>query len=246
MSYVHSRLLRINSSDRSVESVSKYDIIYRNNNYDAQLIKRVELKSAVIPNTEYNINASNNTWNFPNTLNGTASFTIPVGQYTITTLITEMQTLVPGLTVTQSALTDKLTFAIAGNFDMISDPAINQLAPILGISTTVLTTAGPETADDLPNLTGLTKVYISSKALGSDKSMITADKVNQNVFATVPVNVPYGTTQIHEEFSSNTLDRSTFQAHKNLNKIDVQLLDGNNRVIDLNGLDWEIILRVYI
>jgi hypothetical protein len=56
----NSRLVRISSKDRSSTSNSQYDIIYDTNDYDMQLIRKVVLKSAIIPNTQYNVNIYNN------------------------------------------------------------------------------------------------------------------------------------------------------------------------------------------
>ena len=56
-----SRLLRISSKDKSPESPSKYQITYKTNDNDLHQIKRVVLKSAIIPNSQYNIHHNNNT-----------------------------------------------------------------------------------------------------------------------------------------------------------------------------------------
>ena len=97
----NSRLLRVSSRDRSVESFSPYAIVYKTNDSDLHQIKKVILKSAIIPNTQYNVNKYNNTFHFPNTLNATTDYVVPVGQYTTETLINTLQTMVSGLTITQ-------------------------------------------------------------------------------------------------------------------------------------------------
>ena len=59
-----SRLLRISSKDKSPESPSKYQITYKTNDNDLHQIRRVVLKSAIIPNSQYNIHHNNNTFVF--------------------------------------------------------------------------------------------------------------------------------------------------------------------------------------
>ena len=241
----HSRLLRVSSKDRSVSSASQYDIVYRTNDSDLHQVKRIELKSALIPNTYYNINANNNLFFFPNSDSGLSSYTVPIGQYTIATLITELNTLVAVLTVTESTLTGRLTFTIsAGTMDIISDSAVNPMAPILGMLVTVLATAGPVTVSGVPNLNGLKSVYISSQSLSSHSSMIASEKLKRNIFCSIPVDVPYGVYMTWDE-NDNTLDYTLFASHKNISSIDIKLLDDNNDVVDLNGLDWELIFRIY-
>ena len=127
----NSRLLRISSKDRSDESTSRYNIVYRTNNNDLHQVSRVVLKSAIIPNNAYNIDANNNVLNFVNT--GSAGpYTIPIGQYTTATLITAIEALITDLTITQSTLTDRLTFTMAVNtFTIDPDPTTNPMAIIV-------------------------------------------------------------------------------------------------------------------
>lgn len=242
----HSKFLRVTSRDRSSKSNSQYDILFTTRDVDLHQIKRVELKTAIIPNTQYNVNINNNTWNFINSANGGTNYTIPVGQYTVTSLITELESQVPGLTVTQSTLTDKLSFTMSsGTFTMESDRTINKMAEVLGVSTTVAGASGTEVCDSLPNLTGLTNVYIASSALSSGASMIASENDKTSIFCSVPITVPYGSTQVHDESGSDTHDYTSFPAHKNISNIDIQLLDDKGFEVDLNGLEYEFIFRVY-
>ena len=80
MSLNESRLLRISSKDRNQASGSRYDISYNTNDNDLHQIKRVTLKSVVIPNTQYNINKHNNVLHMPNSLSFIEDFEIKKGQ----------------------------------------------------------------------------------------------------------------------------------------------------------------------
>lgn len=238
------KLLRITSRDRASSSRSKYDITFQTSDRDLANVRQIELKSAIIPNTYYNVNSNNNTWLFNNTLNGTSTFTIPVGQYTTSTLITELQSQVPGLTVTQSTLTEKLSFNIAGTYDFTSLADGNLMAPLLGIENTQNGLAGTTVADNMPDLTGLRHVYLFSNTL-TDDVMHRAGKVRQNVFATIPITVPFGNSQVHEEAGgSDTHDDHRYIRTRDISNIDMKLLDSDDNVIDLNGLEWEVILKV--
>ena len=238
---MESRLLRISSTDRSSDSVSKYNITYHGNDPDMQLIHKVVLKSAIIPNSQYNINLNNNTLIFPNTLSA-SPYTIPAGQYTITELITAIEGLITGLTITQDAITQKLTFAMAGGtFDIIVDG--NLMAPILGFDTLATSTA-LYTSDNLPDLSGLNNIYVASQKLSSERSMLTVDKGKINVFCDIAMDVPFGATKTLAE-DETSLDFTEFDRRKNISTLDIKLLDEKNNVIDLNGLEWELVFRIY-
>jgi hypothetical protein len=239
-----SRLVRISSKDRSIESVSKYDIVFRPDDRDLHQIKKIALKGAEIPNTQYNIHSDNNLLYFPNSLSGTTDFTIPVGQYTTSTLITEIQSQIAGLVITQDTLTQKLTFTHATQtFDIVSNTTTNPMARTLGFLTDA-SGVGSHVCTGLPNLTGLKTVYIASHTLCSNTAMCTNDKLKQHVFCSIPITVPFGETQVIDEDSS-TFDFSVFHDRKNIAEIRIKLLDEENHVLELNGLDWYIILRVF-
>ena len=51
-------------------------------------------------------------------------------------------------------------------------------------------------------------------------------------------------TQVIDE-DSTTLDYSVFISPDDITTIDITLLDENNHVLDLNGLDWVLIFRVF-
>jgi len=74
--------------------------------------------------------------------------------------------------------------------------------------------------------------------------MLSNDKQKQNVLCNVPVTIPFGGTVSLEEDDS-TLDFSVFHGKKNISTVDIKLLDEDNNVLDLNGLDWVLIFRVY-
>lgn len=269
-----SRLLRISSKDRTLESPSKYQITFKTNDNDLHQIKRVVLKSAIIPNSQYNIHKYNNTFYFnqpvsqnnsdevtDGVVNEQASieiisggvtedekdeevgrYIIPVGQYTISMLISTLENTIPGLTITQSPLTKKLTLTYSSPFSVIVNDK-NPLARVLGI-TEDIENVSTYSCKSLPDLSGLENIYIASQTLSNHSAMICNDKQKQSVFCSVGINVPFGQTMILEE-DSISLDYTDFYAPRNISTIDITLLDENNNVLDLNGLDWVLTFRVY-
>lgn len=240
-----SRLLRVSSKNRASNSVSRYNVKYNTNDRDLHNVKRIALKSAIIPNTQYNINSNNNTFYMVNTISG-PTYTIPVGQYTITTLMAAIQSAVGGgFTLTQDATTQLLTFTAGGvdTLTMTSDPSTNPMAPILGITTDSGAVAS-YTTPSLPDLRGLTSIYVASQALTNHTSMSDSAKNKQNIFCTIPVNVEFGGSVSLEE-DETTLDYVIFDSHKNISTIDINLMDEDLNTLELNGLDWTLVFRVY-
>jgi hypothetical protein len=245
-----SRLLRISSKDRNQRSGSRYDISYNTNDNDLHQIKKVTLKSVVIPNTQYNINKYNNVLYMPNSLSTTTYFEIKQGQYKLSEFISAITTsintgIAPNtISITQDPITQKLTLQLSvGLMDIIGDITKNKMAYVFGFDKDDLGVSSYECIN-LPNLSGLNHIYISSQMLSNHTQMITHDKNKQNVFADITMKVCFGHTQYTDE-DSNSLDYVVFHSHKNISKIDIKLLDEHNNELDLNGFDWTLIFRVY-
>lgn len=238
-----SRLLRLDS--RHITG-NKYNTVFSLKEPQLQDARRVVLKSAKIPNTQFNVNKNNNTWNFPNAVNLMADYVVPIGQYTMTSLIAALETLVPGLTITQNATTKFLTLSMANAFGILADPESNPFGYyILGGRVESLGVIAPITLSAFPDLSGLQTVYITSNTLAPFGGMASSDRILRNAFCSVPIGVEFGLYHTHEEESSLSLDFSQFSS-RNINSIDINLIDAATmKTIDLNGLDYELTFRVY-
>lgn len=246
----NSRLLRISSKDRSPVSKSQYDIVYDTNDNDLHQIKKILLKSAIIPNTQYNVNAYNDEFKFEYN-GGDLTFSIPQGQYDVNDIIAELTTQIDALigpatvSIIQTALTQKLTFTLsAGTMKLYNEEDGNSMGGLLGINTTSASALISQTADSLTSMEGLKNVYIASRTLSNHSPMIDTNKSKQNVFCDVPIRAPFGSIATLEEHE-DTLDYTVFHTKKNISSIDIVLLDENNNILDLNGSDWVLIFRVY-
>lgn len=244
--YRTSRLLRLNSL-HAPETTNKYSCTYHIKERQLQDAKAVLLKSAKIPNTQYNVNSNNNTWLFPNTATGGSQYLVPIGQYTLSTLIAALQGLVTGLTITQDPINLKLLFSMSsGTFDIIADRITNPLGYfLLGCRTEVLSTGAPTLMSTLPDLSGLKTVYLISNTLAPFGCMCTSERMMKSIFCSIPIKVPFGEIESHEEESAMTLDFTRF-ASRNINSIDMTLVDATTMLpVQLNGIDYEITFRVY-
>jgi hypothetical protein len=217
---------------------------FNTNETDLHQATRVSLKSAVIPNTQYNITIANNTfvWRLDSDTAGVVrTVVVPVGQYTTDLLITVLAT-DTGLTITQNPTTFKITFARAQNFTIYNKDT-NPMATTLGVDTGS-SNVQTMTGQNLPDLGGLRHIYVASSTLSNNVALIADDKQKNNVFCDIPVIVPFGAVQI-EDNDANTLDYTDFPSRKNISMIDIRLLDERNNVLDLNGLDFVLVFRIY-
>ena len=218
---------------------------FATNDCDLHQVRKIVLKSAIIPNTSYNVSSQYNRLYIEHSLGATTSYAITPGQYTMAQFLASLIAVLPaGTTIVQNPITRKLTFAMAGaTFKLFAFPQ-NPMGRILGISED--TAAGLSTFDipGLPNLTGLRHMYVASNALSNQTVMVTNNKEKINVFADFPVTVPFGETQPYEGFDGG-MNFSDFGSKKNINSIDIRLLDEHGNVLELNGHNWVLIFRVW-
>lgn len=94
-----------------------------------------------------------------------------------------------------------------------------------------------------PNLGGLSEVYLRSYALGPGNS-IGEDGAIDNICINIPVTVPYGSQQVFD-CKVDSLCQVTYPSPRNIQSLDIQLVDRQGNIIDLNGSNLKIDLRVW-
>jgi len=240
-----SKLVRISSKDRDVPTTSnKYNFSISFNDQFLHQVSHVILKSVLIPNGEYNVNSKNNQIDYNPNSTGDKSITIPVGQYNLNDFMTEVQnqfTLAgDAVSIVQNALTLKLELTFLVPTVLYASSTAKYKLGFSDDTANILVHALP----NLPDLSGLKKVYIKSNTLSNSVSMSNSSKKHYNIFSEVDIDKPFGSV-VHRVLDDlHSSDFNTSQA-TNLSNIDIQLLDQNLEQVDLNGLDFEIILRVF-
>lgn len=249
-----SKLVRIDSSERNIGSVSQYDFEVSLNDFTLHNIKRILLKSVSIPNTQYNINSFNNIFTY---YDGTANrtLTVPLGQYSITGLMDELIVLfaAAAIPITMSyviaALTDKITMTVAPAITILGGPVIDENTTIsrqLGLDPRLNTaSATVHIFPNVHNLAGLLKVYIGSHTITRGTAMTSSDKSHVDVFTEIPIRVPYGEVEHRVLDQLHSIDESTHSMPFNLSHIDIKFYDQNMNILELNGLDVQIVLKVF-
>lgn len=245
------RLLRLSSINANVNlSRPPFFYTFTTSDRDLHQVRHVSLKSVEIPNTQYNINSRNNVFNWND--GAPQSVTIPVGQYTMTDLLTALNAVVTpittGFVLSEVTLRRKILFTSLTNpvtiQSTVTDPT-NTMAPLLGVTidSPVLFTTFESTS--IYDISGLTHIYIASQALSNTTSMITGASQKTNIFADVPISVPFGAIQTKDLGNEENLDVSDFHSLKNISTIDIELQSAPEVHAELNGVQWTIVLKVW-
>ena len=245
-----SKLVRISSRDKDPESTSKYDLHVSFNDYMLHQARRVLLKSIHIPNTAYNVNKHNNTIVY-DTGFGNIGFKVTPGQYNLTELADQLivqfatQPVPVTLTYTIDTAQTKLILTFAGGITVSTEGSING---ILGLDTDTDSVFPAGISTILPNifdLSGLKKVFIGSHALAKGTTMTSSNKIHKNIFTEIPIEVTYGSIQHRTLSDLHTSDEVTHSTPFSVSNMDITLYDQDLNILDLNGRDWQLILKVF-
>ena len=252
------KIVRISSHDRTSDSKSQYDFKIATNDYFLNQIRKVIVKSVSIPNTQYNVSTVNDTLTY-DIGGGDTSVSIPVGQYASPSDVLDAlaASLLAGpdaivMTHTVDALTAKaeLTFGVPiilkrGTNGAQSEVGTSTIAHVIGLGDVDTASLLVHQMPDLPDLSGLKKVYVSSAVLSSTSSTVSSNRVQSNVYTEVSMDVPFGYYKHRTVDDMTTSDERTVTVPNNLSTIDIKLLDEKLRPVDLNGHDCYISLKVF-
>jgi hypothetical protein len=236
-------LLRVSSSERSAGSTSSSDfsVSYPNNGTLAKVVSIV-VKHVSFPNVFYNINTTNNEFIFRMAGGSGQSIIVPEGQYAVSELIAYLNTELTGVGIlTQNSTTSKLTIVASGYpFDLVE----SSMLKVLGFKPS---SGNPSshTAPNVPQLQGVQHVFINSKVLSKAINFIDAnEKQERSIVIMIPNDVPWGSVK-HYETVHDDLDVINFPSETSLQELDIKLVDADGNVLDLQGQELSLILKVY-
>ena len=248
MSY--STILNLNSKYRTTDSNSSSDF---NISIGQSInIKQAVLKTVIMPNSMYNITSRNNQFTYFDTVNH--GIIIPVGQYSISLLVSTLQTAIqstdPLATVVQDPVTNKLVFTFTVPTKIYVGVSYSTLPEFIGFNIPNfigLYPVGSTTtiyAPNLPNLSGVREVFICSRTLAQGVNSLLQNGVNLPMILVMPNVVPFGAINAYQS-NDNMLDIKTYKNLQNIQFIDIQLRNLDNEIIDLNGENWSMTLILY-
>lgn len=241
----------INSEDRlNYLGTSSTNFRINVNNPVISVLVGYGLKSAVIPKTNYNIPAIRNTFQIKDSID-TKTVTVPAGNYTMTELLTEIQSILNGFgvdtyTVTYSAITGKVTITSTyATFELNPNLVYQQGSVLykLGFNPTIayFAVAGTLTAPNVADISGIKNVFIKIKQLTQYMRNTTNSMLNFKVdFGGCFGSIIYFSDEAkyHQYFnvSQDSIQSQGFY--------DISLVDEYGFPVDLNGRDWSFVLQL--
>lgn len=268
---LYSKLLRINSAKAYTNGKDGFSLTncIVDLGQNCQRVKRVSFTSIVFSNTAYNILDS--TYPDPNnefrllTGTGTYSFSVPKGFYNSSQLLAAMQsTIATALTTagfgetftfTQDPINNLVTFTynkgtFGGNATAQLLANTNNVAStwtFLGykvpIGQTSLGASVTITASGVPSLSGIRQAYLRSSTLSPANQFDEKGKLS-DISVVIPITAPYGFVNVWE-CKVDKLCEIIYSTPRNFQQIDFALVDEDGSVIDLNGGNIKIELKIY-
>lgn len=240
-----SYILYVDSEDRSGgDSASDFYIDFN----PAIEVSQLVILSFNCPFSWYAVNSSNNKFTFSDTTSNVVTATISVGNYTADEMCTELAAQMGAVgtgtyTVTFDTKTNKFTISADGNFALCFGMGTNQINELLGFDTTTLLAATEIPAAYTAQLTGPDYLFVRSNQLSASCNRAIVNKKQSTVIYKVDIERMPGETVVR---ATNLADYSvTLPTKRVLTRVDFQLTFPDGTIVDLNGRNWSIALKVY-
>ena len=209
--------------------------------FDSQYHFALSVVNASIPYSFYNVNSNNNIIQWiedPYITFVPHQYTITEGNYTITQLISHLNTLLAPLVLNYNSITNKITFthptATFAFYNMN-----NTCFELLGLSEqNHFSSVGRVLSSDLVcNLFTIRSICVCSNFRTSN---FHSNRHHMNsVLCTIPVNSNINSVILYE----NTNDFKNNLFTSNVDELHIKLLDQNANIINLNGANWNMTLQ---
>ena len=243
--YIDNRLIVLNSKDAQQLNGTNLSYCVFNcqgllTDEDNIIRSYISLINAQIPCSFYNIDATNNKLEYGQ-LSTDLSFTIPVGNYSSSSLITQLIQGFGQSTITSIVLdkaTGKLVFTFNTNTSFQLDSTMLSILGIVGVFNCLANVSTPTTYP--LNLLGIKRITIASDELNI---MAYNSKGDANILATIEVNQPPFAMLTYE--LATDLNKHILHS-KTINLIDIKMFDENRNFINFNNTTWTMTLCLSI
>jgi hypothetical protein len=198
----------------------------------------LSLQNANIPYSFYSITNVDNTFSWGLVSGPVNIYYVQPGNYNITQLIDVIQTAMgANYTVTYSSITSKILITHATSNFIIYAATFNH---IIGFSKTTNTTSTAQIlyGRDCVNLNQIRAINVEVNFPTYNVNV--AQPYNQNILATIPVFVaPFSIIT----YTNTNNFRTNLYVNK-LDQIQIRLLDNEARLIDMNGIQYQMTLQL--
>lgn len=194
----------------------------------------ISVKRASIPYSFYQISSQNNSLRYSIGGIEQAPLILPPGNYSVVTLVTFLNALGSTLTFSYAGFNNKITITAATNFILLSTSSAMAL---LGFSEGVdhSSVANALISDNVVNIINTTSIKVNTNLI-----VDTRDSGNSsNTLVVVPVNrQPNAMLEGSQDFQTRLF------ASSDINNIQVSLYNQDDEAIDMNGVNFEILLII--
>jgi hypothetical protein len=255
-------------------STSNFEVLYGNTQL-IQSISRIVMINADIPNVFYNINSTgynfqnigNNRFIYTNSGNVSIAVVIPQGQYTIQQVLdiinndivlNGLYTPTNGIILSLDPITGKVKynnttgsqlFGINNGLNIPNFPNLTStLSNYLGFQNGIPWAYNFSVSSlNFPNLNGLAEVYITSQKMSDFSSLVAGYGIVYPVILNIPLDKPFGSYVNYKNYDPELADIEfpSITQGVNLQSIDLQVRDKWGNILDLSGLPFNLICKVY-
>jgi len=250
--YIESKLFSVTSSSATTKYNSSFlsSVEFEANSFihgEGVLNLDVALIHAEIPVSFYVINEYNNQFRFKLGVATITTVSISFGNYNSTSLITALNTALNDVnfTITISKLTGKLSMTYNSDFIIYNNFSFS-IGTVLGFNdNTINNSIGASnpftlTPPNMLNLLGAKKLNIVSNELNTINH--SSEVGSLSLLSSLAVDQPSYGLIIYENKSGIKHNLKV----KDINNVDIQILDENHNLINFNNIDWSLLLCFYI
>lgn len=220
----------INGSFKSVVNVSLPDLAFHHEHINTVYLM---VDHCEIPNSFYIVNYTNNILVVNN-----ISYTVPVGNYNVNSLITVLQSLLPtGFTITYNSITNKYTFNYTSSFTINANTStINK---VIGLGVDDLTGLNIE-LPYLVNFLPIPRLSFHSTFLNTNN--YSSSDGSSDVFLCLQNNVG----QLSTINYTNQTQTQYLVQEKGISSFTITVTDDLGRLINFNNIDWYMTFLIKI
>lgn len=182
---------------------------------------------------------------FNNVSQTTYTITLTNGQYTTTTLLTEVITqinAVVGGGYTGVVNADGKVVIDSGAADWEFNNNDDEVPHLLGYEPVNMTPQQVQTAIGLPDLYGTRYLYVASNVLANGYNAIQKNGEKTSILGAIPVCSAQGGI---DKFEQPYLVLKKYGQSININEFDIKILDDNNQVVDLQSADVVLVFEIW-
>lgn len=233
------KLFVVNSKDRLPQSASSSDCVFQFNAFNATSADVVSLQ---MPQTQYNINSTNNKVYFNDGVN--CNFTIPTGNYSVYDFITALQTgfntVSANYIVTYSDVSMKITITGLIPFQLLfGTNTTNTGAYIMGFNNIDNVLALSQTSNNCIDLS--LPLYICCD-ISEFETNVKSTNDSSSTFVFVNKG-NCGDILVYTEMSD--YKQCTSITESNIQNLHIRWTIPGNYPLDINNADWMMVLRLH-